>query len=394
MQDQPISFNNTEVAFQARSDKELKQAYFLFKMLSYSWLVNISAPFVKFAINAKLPVKGLIRSTIYHHFCGGETITDCQETILKLGKYHIGTILDYSVEGKESEEDFETALMATLSTIERAKGDKHIPFCVFKPSGFVRFALLEKKNSGQKLSASEEKEFEEFRNRVSKMCQKAYDNKVPIYIDAEESWTQGVIDELVREMMMKYNREDIFVYNTLQMYRTDRVAYLEESITHAKANNYKTGFKIVRGAYMEKERKRAAELNIPSPIQPDKAATDRDYDKAINICFDNIDNVAICCGTHNEQSCHNLIRLMKEKKFPKDHRHIWFSQLYGMSDHISYNLSMHGYNVTKYVPYGAIEGVLPYLIRRAQENTSVAGQTSRELTLINKEIDRRAALKK
>ncbi len=390
MQERPISFDNTEIAFQARSDKELKQAYLLFKMLSYSWLVNISAPFVKFAISVHLPIKGIIRSTIYHHFCGGETIEDCGETINKLAGYHIGTILDYSVEGKESEEDFNQALEATLSTIERAKGDKNIPFCVFKPSGFVRFALLEKKNAGSKLSETEEKEFLDFKNRVTKMCQSAFENHVPIYIDAEESWTQGVIDDLTREMMMKYNREEIIVYNTLQMYRIDRLNYLNECIGHAKANNYKLGLKIVRGAYMEKERKRAGELNIPSPIQPDKTSTDRDYNKAISICMDNLELVAICCGTHNEDSCFNLVSLMEQKNLAHNHKHIWFSQLYGMSDHISYNLSKNGYNVTKYVPYGPIEGVLPYLIRRAQENTSVAGQTSRELTLIKKEVDRRA----
>lgn len=389
MTDRLISFDNTEIAFQSKTDKELRQAHILFKMLSHSWLVNLSAPFVQFAIKAQLPIKGIIRSTIYHQFCGGETIADCKETILNLSKYHIGTILDYSVEGKESEVDFAEALKATLSTIERAKGDKNIPFCVFKPSGFARFALLEKKNAGEKLSAEEEKEFEVFKTRISTICQSAFDHNVPIYIDAEESWTQDVVDDLAREMMIKYNKEKIIIYNTIQMYRSDRLDFLNDCIVHAKANNYKPGFKIVRGAYMEKERKRAADLNLPSPIQPDKGSTDNDYNSAIKLCIDNIDILALCCGTHNEESCMRLVKLMSEKQIPNDHNRIWFSQLYGMSDHISYNLSAKGYNVTKYVPYGPIEGVLPYLIRRAQENTSVAGQTSRELALINTEVSRR-----
>ena len=351
--------------------------------------MKISPPFVHFALWARLPVKGLIRATIFHHFCGGDTISDCQETITKLGNYNIGTILDYSVEGKESEKDFNDALNETQATIARAKGDKNIPFSVFKPSGFVRFTLLEKKNAGEQLTIPEENEFEAFKKRIEKICQYAYENNVPVFIDAEQSWTQNVIDELAREQMMKYNREKIIVYNTLQMYRTGRISYLNESIQHAKANNYKSGFKIVRGAYMEKERKRAVDLKIISPIHPDKAATDKEYDESLKIAIENIESIAICCGTHNEESCLHLVELMNEKKLANNNPHIWFSQLYGMSDHISYNLAKKGYNVSKYVPYGPVDGVLPYLIRRAQENTSVAGQTGRELSLILEEIRRR-----
>ena len=369
----PVSFDDTEVSFQSRSDKELKQAYWLFKILSYRWLVNGGPSFLKFALLIHLPVKGIIRSTIFHHFCGGETISDCSETIKKLSSFHIGTILDYSVEGKESEKDFNDALTETLATIHRAKGDKNIPFCVFKPTGFERLSLLEKKNSGGTLSVNEENEFSAFKNRIEKICQNAFDNKVPVYIDAEETWIQDVVDDLAREMMTKFNRENIIVYNTLQMYRNDRINYLKDSIRHARLNNYRAGFKIVRGAYMEKERKRAQQLNNASPIHIDKVSTDNDYNKAIEIAIDNIDTLAICCGTHNEESCRRLVELMQQKDIPNDHHHIWFSQLYGMSDHISYNLAINGYNVSKYVPYGPVEGVIPYLIRRAQENTSVAG---------------------
>ncbi len=384
-----VSFNDTATAFESRSDKDLKSAYRLFKIISFNWLVKISPPFVHFALWAHLPVKGIIRSTIFHHFCGGETISDCQDTISKLGNYNIGTILDYSVEGKKSEKDFNDALNETLATITRAKGEKNIPFCVFKPSGFVRFSILEKKVSGEQLNVTEKNEFENFYKRIEKICEYAFENNVPVYIDAEESWTQNIIDELAREQMMKYNREKVIVYNTLQMYRTGRINYLNESIIHAKANNYQCGFKIVRGAYMEKERKRAALLKIQSPIQPDKATTDKDYDQALKIAIENIESIAICCGTHNEESCLYLVELMNEKKLTNNNPHIWFSQLYGMSDHISYNLAKKGFNVSKYVPYGPVEGVLPYLIRRAQENTSVAGQTGRELSLIQEDICRR-----
>jgi proline dehydrogenase len=394
MKDHLVSFDDTETAFKSRTDNELSRAYWLFKMISFNWLVKISPPFVHFALWARLPVKGIIRNTIYRHFCGGETIKECKNTIDSLATFNIGTILDYSVEGKETEKDFNDGLDETLSTIERAKGDKKIPFCVFKPTGFVRFALLAKRNSGIELTTEEEIEFNAFRNRIDKICQTALNNDVPVYIDAEESWIQNAIDDIAREQMMKCNRNKVIVYNTLQMYRTGRVEYLEESIRHARSNNYKAGFKIVRGAYMEKERKRAAELNLPSPIQPDKHSTDADYNKALLLIIENIDIAALCCGTHNEESCLLLAERMKERKLANNHPNIWFSQLLGMSDHISYNLSQNGYNVSKYVPYGPVEGVLPYLIRRAQENTSVAGQTSRELSLIREEIIRRKNVKR
>jgi proline dehydrogenase len=392
MKKSSISFDNTEIAFAGKSDSDLNRAYWLFKLLHYNWLVKLSPPFVKFALWSKLPVRGLIRKTVFKHFCGGENIRDCRKTIDELGKYQIGTILDYSVEGKESEEDFDAGLNQTLATIEEAKSNANVPFSVFKPSGFVRFALLEKINAKKTLTEEEQKEFQRFRNRVETICQTGFEKNVPIYIDAEQSWIQDVIDDLVRDMMMKHNKEKVMVYNTIQMYRTDRLQFLETSYDHARKNNYKLGMKIVRGAYMEIERRRASQYGYSSPIHRDKDSTDKSFDDSLRFCVANINDIAICCGTHNEQSCLLLTELMLEKGLANNHPNIWFSQLYGMSNHISYNLAKAGYNVSKYVPYGPVTSVLPYLIRRAQENTSVKGQTGRELSLILTEKKRRLSI--
>lgn len=388
-----VSFDDTEIAFASKSNSDLNRAYLLFKVISYNWLVKIAPPFVDAALALHLPIKGLIRATAFRHFCGGETIADCKRTIDQLGKYNIGTILDYSVEGKETEEDFEHSLRETLSCIERAKNEKHIPFSVFKLTGFARFALLEKVNAKQSLTPDEQEEFARVRQRVEKICAKADESNVPVFIDAEETWIQDVIDDVANEMMVKYNRNRVLIFNTLQLYRTDRNAYLEKCHRHARENNYLLGLKLVRGAYMEKERARAKKMNYPSPIQPDKSTADKDYDEALKYCVDHIDTIAICAGTHNEKSSMLLVQLMAKKNIPNNHPHIWFSQLYGMSDHISFNLARHGYNVAKYVPYGPVASVLPYLIRRAQENTSVAGQTGRELSLILQEKKRRSRKK-
>ena len=384
-----ISFDDTAVAFADKSNSDLNRAWFLFKVISYNWLVKISPPFVNGALALHLPVKGLIRATIFRHFCGGETIDDCSKTISTLAQSNIGTILDYSVEGKETEEDFEHSLQETLGCIAKAKTEKHIPFSVFKLTGFARFALLEKVSAGQTLTSTEQEEFARVKNRVERICAAAHDAGVPVFIDAEESWIQDVIDSVAQEMMIKYNRNRVLVYNTIQLYRTDRNSYLIKCHEHAVANNYFLGLKLVRGAYMEKERERAKKMNYPSPIQPDKATADKDYDDALRFCVGHLDRISICAGTHNEKSSHLLVDLMDQKHLPNDHPHIWFSQLYGMSDHISFNLSKHGYNVAKYVPYGPVASVLPYLIRRAQENTSVSGQTGRELSLIETEKKRR-----
>jgi proline dehydrogenase len=382
-----ISFDNTENAFKSKTNPELRRSYWLFKLIGNPYLVKLGAGLGPLAL--KIGFKRLIRSTIFKQFVGGETIHDCSAAIMQLAKYHIGTILDYSVEGKESEKDFDHCLEETLQTIFKARDDRNIPFCVFKVTGLARFALLEKVSSRVALSAAETQEWETVKARVAKICRLAFENGQPVFIDAEESWIQQAIDDLANENMAVCNKTAPVVYNTFQLYRTDRLAYLAESIAHAKANGYFLGAKLVRGAYMEKERERAAKMNYPSPIQPDKAATDHDYDRSVKMCIDNIQVVGLCAGTHNESSSLYLVNLMNEKSVLPSDKRVYFSQLYGMSDHISFNLSINGYNVAKYVPYGPVAEVLPYLIRRARENTSVKGQTGRELNLIMKEKKRR-----
>jgi proline dehydrogenase len=383
-----ISFDNTENAFKAKSNAELRRSYLLFKLIGSPALVKFGASTAPLALN--MGFKGLIKNTIFKQFVGGENIEDCSRTVAQLGKYHIGTILDYSVEGKESEEDFDHCLDETLATIQKAKGDKNIPFCVFKVTGLARFDLLEKVSADKVLTNEEDQEWERVKKRVATICKSAADNNQPIFIDAEESWIQNAIDRLAEDNMIVCNRGKAIVYNTYQLYRHDRLNYLKESYENAKKGNYFLGAKLVRGAYMEKERKRAAEMNYPSPIQPDKASSDRDYDEALKFCVEHIDRIALCSGTHNESSSLLLVQLMKEKNIDPGDKRIYFSQLLGMSDHISFNLSLNGYNVAKYVPYGPVKDVLPYLIRRAQENTSVKGQTGRELNLIIKEKKRRS----
>lgn len=384
-----LSFNNTEVAFSGKSNSDLNRSYWLFKMVSNSTFVNIGKSLTTFAIKTHLPIKGLIKATIFRQFCGGETIEECDRAINELGKFNIGTILDYSVEGKETEKDFDACREETIDTIKKAKASKHIPFCVFKVTGLARFELLEKVSEKDNLDAEEQKEYGRVQLRVSAICKAANEAGVPIFIDAEESWIQEAIDNLANQMMVLYNTEKAIVYNTYQLYRKDRLSYLRHSFEKAKENNYFLGAKLVRGAYMEKERKRAIEKGYPSPIQDTKENTDRDYNAAVEFCLENVDRISICAGTHNEQSSMKLAEMMKQKNISADNKHIYFSQLLGMSDHISFNLANAGYNVAKYVPYGPVREVLPYLIRRAQENTSVKGQTGRELSLIIKEKERR-----
>lgn len=382
-----ISFDNTENAFKAKTDADLNRSYWMFKIIGNPLVVKLGAAFGPMSLN--MGFKGLIKSTIFKQFVGGENIEDCSQTIKQLGKYNIGTILDYSVEGKESEADFDHCFEETMQTIQKARGDEQIPFCVFKVTGLARFELLRKVSAGEKLSSAEAGEWERVRSRVSRICASAAENHQPIFIDAEESWIQPAIDGLANENMVVCNKQRAIVYNTYQLYRHDRAEYLRQSIENGKNGGYHVGAKLVRGAYMEKERERAANRGYPSPIQPDKESSDRDYDRAIKLCVDNIDMMGLCAGTHNEKSSMYLVKLMEEKNIAPNDKRIYFSQLLGMSDHISYNLSLAGYNVSKYVPYGPVKEVLPYLIRRAQENTSVKGQTGRELNLIIKEKKRR-----
>jgi proline dehydrogenase len=387
-----ISFDNTEKAFVAKNDADLIRSYRLFKIIGNPTFVKLGGLFTPLALNLRLPIKGIIKNTIYKQFVGGETIAECNESIKELAKYNIGTILDYSVEGKESEADFDACTEETIETINRAKEDSSVPFCVFKVTGLARFALLEKVSAKQPLSDAERDEWIRVKRRVGAICKQAYLYNKPLFIDAEESWIQPAIDDLATENKEKYNTEKAIIYNTYQLYRHDRFVYLEQCIKEAKEKNYHIGAKLVRGAYMEKERKRAKDMGYTSPIQPDKKGSDDDYNQALELCIKNISNVSICAGTHNEQSSMLLVDLMHKNNIQPNDKRVYFAQLLGMSDHISYNLSMSGYNVAKYVPYGPVKEVLPYLLRRAQENTSVKGQTGRELSLIIKEKKRRKAL--
>jgi proline dehydrogenase len=382
-----ISFDNTENAFKSKSNSDLNRSYWLFKMVSNPILVNFGAKVAPLGLT--IGFKELIKSTIFKQFVGGETISECDKTIAELGKYNIGTILDYSVEGKESESDFDACCKETIETIHKANGNKNIPFSVFKVTGLARFALLEKVSSGEILSDEETKEYEKVKQRVYSICKEAHLANQALFIDAEESWIQPAIDALADENMLVFNKEKAIVYNTFQLYRKDRLAFLKLTIVNAKAKGIHVGAKLVRGAYMEKERARATEKNYPSPIQDTKENSDSDYNLALEQCLKNIDMIGLCAGTHNEKSSLFLVDLLIKYSISADDKRIYFSQLLGMSDHISYNLALSNYNVAKYVPYGPVKEVLPYLLRRAQENTSVKGQTGRELGLIIKEKDRR-----
>ncbi|KAF2518735.1 proline dehydrogenase [Flavobacterium salilacus subsp. salilacus] len=382
-------FNNTETAFSLKSDTELDRAYFLFKLIASQPLVRIGTAVTNFALKAHLPVEGLIRATVFDHFCGGTTEEDCLPVVEKMFTKGVSSVLDYSVEAKEDESEFDKALEKTLKTIVFAKEKDAIPFAVFKPTGFGRFELYEKLGEGKILSAEEANEWSRVVERFETVCKSAHDNDVALLIDAEESWMQDAADNLVADMMRKYNRNKAIVFNTLQMYRWDRMDYLKKLHAQAEQDGFYIGMKIVRGAYMEKENKRAEEKGYLSPICISKQATDVNYDEAVAYMIKHIDKMAIFAGTHNEESSYKLIQLMTDNGIAKNDERMWFGQLYGMSDNISFNLANNGYNVAKYLPFGPVRDVMPYLIRRAEENTSVAGQTSRELNLIAAERKRR-----
>jgi proline dehydrogenase len=352
-------------------------------------ITNIGLKLTDFAISWKLPVKGLIKKTLFNHFCGGETMAEAAGTAAEIGKYGVDTILDYGVEGKESEHDFDLAVPEFVKAIQYASKNKNIPFISMKVTGFARFSLLEKVHAQAPLTADEQAEYNRIYGRIDKVCKAAADNNIMVLVDAEESWIQKPVDELTDAMMEKYNKAKVIVFNTFQLYRHDRLLFLQESIAVAKTKGYLHGSKLVRGAYMEKERKRAAEMGYPSPIQPNKQATDKDYDEAVLFCLQNLQYNAVFIGTHNENSCLQAAKYMEANNIPATTDRVYFSQLYGMSDNISFNLANSGYHVAKYLPYGPVYDVIPYLMRRAQENTSVAGQTSRELVLLQKEIKRR-----
>ncbi len=382
-------FTNTKIAFELKNNTELERAYLLFKMIGNASLVKVGTALTNFALKAHLPVEGLIRATVFDHFCGGTNEEDCLSVVDKLYTKGVSSVLDYSVEGKEAEDQFDAAFEMTIKTIEFAKKSQAIPFAVFKPTGFGRINLYEKVGSKDLLSDEEKSEWSRVVDRFEKVCQFAHDQDVLLLVDGEESWMQDAADDLVTSMMIKFNKDKAIVFNTLQMYRWDRLDYLKKLHQQAKEQNFHIGMKLVRGAYMEKEHARALEKGYPTPICESKEATDINYDAAVTYMMEHIDKMAIFAGTHNEDSSYKLMDLMQKEGLSKEDGRIWFGQLYGMSDNISYNLASNKYNVAKYLPFGPVRDVMPYLIRRAQENTSVAGQTSRELSLIKTERARR-----
>ncbi len=381
---------DTRIAFAAKSDAELWKAQQLFRIIGNTTITAMGSGLTKVALALHLPITGLVKATIFEQFCGGETIEESLSTATRLAKSGIGTILDHSVEGQEDEGTLDHTLHEILRTITVAKQRKDIPFCVFKPTGIARFVMLEKASAGA-IAEEDNAEWARVEARMERICASAHAADVPVLVDAEESWIQSAIDAMAERMMDRFNHDHAIVYNTVQLYRHDRLPYLKAAHQRAVQGGYQFGVKLVRGAYMEKERARAVEQGYPDPIQPDKATSDRDYDAAIRFCVDHLANMAVVAGTHNEESSLLLAGLMNERGIAHDDPRICFSQLLGMSDNISFNLAAAGYRVAKYVPYGPVREVLPYLIRRANENTSARGQTGRELGLILAEMKRRKA---
>lgn len=385
----PVSFEDTSIAFSSQSNFKLKKTFWLFALMNRGWAVNLGTFFIKLALKLGFPVKKLIKSTVFEQFCGGETITDCERTIQHLHKAHVGTILDYSVEGEESETNFDETTLEIIRTIERASESADIPFSVFKVTGVAETELLECVQKGDELTEAQQAAFERVRQRVDSLCRRAFERNVRLFLDAEESWIQDTIDQLAYEMMDRYNHEHTVVYNTYQLYRWESLDRLKRASEQAREHGYTLGAKLVRGAYLEKERVRSHEEEYQDPIHATKEDTDRDFNRAIDFSLANRDTVSICLGTHNEYSCQYCINQMNKLGIDHNDPHVWFAQLLGMSDNISYNLANAGYNVAKYVPYGPVEAVMPYLFRRAEENKSIAGQCSREYTLVRNELIRR-----
>jgi proline dehydrogenase len=399
-----ISFDNTEYAFAYKTDQELKKANFLFASMGYQPLVKLGTRFTPWAIRAGLPIKGLIRNTIFKQFVGGETLEETALVANRLEQFGVQVILDYGVEGKEGEENFDHACEEFIRVINYAATQHNMPFMSIKVTGFARFSLLQKLDAAatgksgyegrvhtEVLNENEKAEWQRVVNRMQKIIGTAAAKNIGVLVDAEETWIQDPVDAITMQMMQQYNRHKVTVFNTIQLYRHDRLAFLKDSFQQAQQKGFILGAKLVRGAYMEKERKRAAEMGYPSPIQPNKEASDRDYNFAVEFCIEHLDKISLIVASHNEYSNLYAAQLLDKKGLPHHHPHIHFSQLYGMSDNITFNLAKAGLPVSKYLPFGPIKDVIPYLMRRAQENSSVSGQTGRELGLIKKELDRRKA---
>ncbi|MGV3526496.1 MAG: proline dehydrogenase family protein [Candidatus Sericytochromatia bacterium] len=388
----PVDFHNTEIAFASKSNAQLRRAWLLYRMLAFPALVGMGKQATQLAFGLHLPIEPLIRNTLFEQFVGGETIAGCEDTVKGLWQYRIGSILDFSAEGLSTEAGFDATRDELLRMLDFSRQDPRIPFAVFKVTGLGRAELLAKASQWGTLSAAEQAELARVKERLDTICTAAVQAGTPVWVDAEESWLQPVIDRWVLELMQRFNGEKAWIWNTLQMYRRDRLAYLDDLLVQAKRDGFWLGFKLVRGAYMEKERAHAAAQGLPSPIQPDKAASDAAFDAAVDRCLAHLDRVAFCAGSHNEASNQRLVRALQEHGIAPNDPRVWFAQLLGMSDHISYNLARAGYNVAKYVPYAPIRELVPYLMRRAEENTSVRGQSGRELDLIQQEMRRRGLL--
>lgn len=382
-------FNDTKHAFVLKSDKDLKRSLFLFTMMNIPFFVPISTRATNLALDLKLPIEGLVRATIFEQFCGGESQDECMPLVKKMYTENVYSVLDYSVEGKETEEEFDKAANAKIEIIEYASKSKEIPFAVAKPSGLGRFAIWEKVTANDVLSGEEQQEWDSIKARFERVCQAAYDNDTKLLIDAEETCMQDAADNLAEDMMRKFNKEKAIIFNTLQCYRWDRLSYAKAIHDRAQKDGFKVGFKTVRGAYMEKENSRAKKKGYPTPICEDKEATDVNFNAVMCFCIDKIDQISQFIGTHNEVSTYMALQLMSQKEISLSDDRIWFGQLYGMSDHISFNIGRINSNAIKLIPFGPINDVIPYLIRRAQENSSVQGQTSRELSLLREEKQRR-----
>lgn len=389
-----ISFDNVQVAFAAKSDAALKKRFMIFKIMNNNIAVKLGTGLVKFALRIRLPIVGIIKKTVFEQLCGGESISDSVSSIRKLQEFGIGAVLDYSVEGEDDEEGFDHTRDEILKVIKLATSSDSLPFAVFKVTGIGDHRLMSKIQQGDFLSDVERGLFDKVKQRFDQICRAAYEAGIRVMVDGEESWYQDVIDGLVDEAMGKYNKNTAVVYNTYQMYRRGMMRNLRDAHHKAVAGGYYLGAKLVRGAYMEKEAKRALKNGYPNPIQSTKVDTDWAFNEALLFCINNKQRVSLVNGTHNEMSSLILAELMSLHGVKPNDERFYFMQLYGMSDHISYNLAKAGYRVAKYLPYGPIRSVMPYLFRRAAENTSIAGQSSRELDLVTKEMARRKALRK
>lgn len=385
-------FLNTKTAFAHLSRYELSRAYWLFWIVQFPILVAIGTKVVRLGVALHLPVLWLLRLTVFKHFCGGESIVETKRVVEKLKCRKIGTILDYSMEGADKDADFEDTSQEILSTIANANGSSDYPFCVFKVTGLVSIKTLEDYSTGTPFDDAQRKAWISGLLRIQKICQKAFELNQPVLIDAEESWIQPAIDQIAHEMMQSFNRDKPIVFQTVQLYRCDRLNYLRNLVLLADRMGFLCGFKLVRGAYMEKERARALAMGYKSPIFDSKQETDAAFDEALAWCLGQLEKLALCIGTHNQTSIEKVVRHLINKNIPFNHRNIYFAQLLGMGDHLSDNLAQAGYNVAKYVPYGPVRAALPYLFRRAEENSSVSGQSGRELELLRLEMKRRSSL--